>query len=177
MSFLFSVCWVTYQNTPLSYKNWLWNRFFWKELFYNQFLASGKERYSIVDWMIKSLAISILGLCHIWLVHCFNGDKKEWLLRALSTYTIRLVEDNHSWDHSNMVILGRWLTYKILSRKVALSMFLVFSPKVNKDWRFIGVNKDLLFCVFWYYFWRFEMLWNVTFDFNILLTSVDNCFT
>ena len=46
---------------PFSYKNWLWNKIFWKELFYNQLLASRKEGYSIVDWETSPLAISIVG--------------------------------------------------------------------------------------------------------------------
>lgn len=49
------------ENHPFSYENSLWNNIFWKELFCDQFLASWKEEYSIVDSMTSPVAISIVG--------------------------------------------------------------------------------------------------------------------
>lgn len=47
-----------FKITSSNYKVWLWN----KESFCNQFRASVKEVYSIVDWMTSTLNISIVGL-------------------------------------------------------------------------------------------------------------------
>ena len=43
-----------------------------------------------------------------------NGGKAivEQMLASEERNTVKPVQDDHSWDHSKMVLLGRWLSYK-----------------------------------------------------------------
>ena len=78
----------------------------------------------------------------LWFVKVLDTKprKKKINLISCKRYndnTVKFVLDNHSWDHSKVVVLERWSSYKKTCIKQPLTKFghswqgLVFSPSVK----------------------------------------------
>ena len=74
-------------------------------------LKVNNQGSAIIEGMINPYwKVSLVKNMAKELIHCFDSSNK--VKSVESETTVKPVEDDYSWDHSKVVALGRWWSYK-----------------------------------------------------------------